>query len=152
MSEVYFITHENMETNFITIDTYNDVKFAIGGVSDLMTDENVQIKSIVKVEDAKSIFAMEPKIVENKLTLEIEFEGNVVQDSEGLYVITYEEELDFEVMFSSKKEDILNFFAQNQGSDIATYETYKVNLENCTLTKTKIEIENYKYVLKEGDN
>lgn len=159
--ESYFISYVNSETNQVKTDTYTHIGFAIGGVSDLMKNKNIQIKSIIKVEckredyskSEKKIYSLVPKIVDNKLTLDVSSEGKIGESEKGLYVMVYQEEgQDFEIMFSQKKEDILNFFAINQGSNINVYETYKIDTENCIFTKTKIEVENYNYVLTEGDN
>ena len=151
MLDLFIIKHEdqNQSTIGTKIDVFTDEIFALGALSELMSADEIQVKSVINVVDGTSIEVSKPVFKDGKLSFECDYNGSIGEVEEGVYVMVYIEDDNYETSAFEEESEMKQAFAENQRTPGRHFlSMFKVDIDAAVLMPIEIEIENFKYQFK----
>ena len=149
MLDLFIIEYENKKSNCKKTEVFTSADFALGALSDLMSQDEIQVKSVVNVTDGVEVEVSKPVFKEGKLTFECDYKGSIGESEDGVYIMAYIENDNYEAEVFANESDMKKIFLENQkvlGFDFLFM--FKLNIESAVLMPIKVEIENFRFNLK----
>lgn len=151
MLDLLIIKYENLDFKTTETEVFTSESFALGALSDLMAKDEIQVKAVINVVDGVEVKVVSPAFKEGKLVFEENYKGSIGSVEEGPYVMAYIEGDNYETVSVEDEVEIKKIFSQKQCiSGFVYLFMFKLDIEAAVLMPLKVEIENFKFILKEN--
>lgn len=151
MLDLFIIKYENLDLKTTETKVFTSESFALGALSDLMTKDEIQVKAVINVVDGVEVEVVSPAFKEGKLIFEGDYKGSIGSVEEGPYVMAYIEGDNYETVSVEDEVEIKKIFSQKQCiSGFIYLFMFKLDIEAAVLMPLNVEVENFKFILKEN--